>query len=168
MTWRQAIVTWEDIEKEGKRRGLLLETRRNLAQSDLFYLLVRMCKREDMLHDWIYARVREYEAEPDGCLWLMAREHYKTTVITFGGTIQDILKDPETTTGIFSHTRPIAKAFMRQIMRELEGNEMLHASFPDILWGKDVKHIRSGRRMMGLSSSARLTRTRLLWRLGGW
>jgi predicted phage terminase large subunit-like protein len=139
MTWRQAIRFWEDMEKEGKRRGLWLETRRHLAQSDLFYLLVRMCRREDMLHDWIYARVREVEAEPDGCLDLWSREHFKSTIITFGTTIQKILVNPNHSHGIFSHTRPIAKAFMRQIMREFEENENLHASFPDILWGRDTK-----------------------------
>jgi predicted phage terminase large subunit-like protein len=92
-----------------------------------------------MLKPWIYARCREVEAAPDGHLDLWAREHYKTSIITFGLTIQDILRDPETTFGIFSHTRPIAKAFLRQIMRELESNKVLHATFPDVLWGEDIK-----------------------------
>src|SRR5690349_13669026 len=107
---------------------------RDLCLNDLFYLLVRACKREDMLHPWIYARTREVEKDPYGHLDLWAREHYKSTIITFGKTIQDILRDPELTTGIFSHTRPIAKAFLRQIMRELENNTILQAAFPDILY----------------------------------
>ncbi len=49
------------------------------------------------------------------------------------------MNDPEITFGIFSHTRPIAKAFLRQIMREFEGNKVLHKAFPDILWGMDVR-----------------------------
>jgi predicted phage terminase large subunit-like protein len=49
------------------------------------------------------------------------------------------LNDPEITFGIFSHTRPIAKAFLRQIMREFEGNKVLHKAFPDILWGMDTR-----------------------------
>jgi hypothetical protein len=61
---------------------------------------------------------------------LWAREHYKSTVITFALTIQDILNDPEITVGIFSHTRPIAKAFLRQIKQEFETNEDLKAGFP--------------------------------------
>lgn len=76
---------------------------------------------------------------------LWAREHYKSTIITFGKTLQDILAshgdDPlpewkgiEPTFGIFSHTRPIAKGFMRQLKLELERNPLLKDWFPDILW----------------------------------
>jgi predicted phage terminase large subunit-like protein len=92
-----------------------------------------------MLHPWVFARVREVEAEPNGRVDLWARGHGKSSTITFGKTIQDILNDPEITFGIFSHTRPIAKAFLRQIMREFEGNKVLHKAFPDILWGMDTR-----------------------------
>jgi predicted phage terminase large subunit-like protein len=115
------------------------EAVRILARADLYYLLVCCCKRMDMRNDFAFARCREVEAAPDGRLDLWAREHFKSSIITFGLTIQDILRDPETTFGIFSHTRPIAKAFLRQIMRELESNKTLHAAFPDVLWGEDVR-----------------------------
>jgi len=110
-----------------------------MARDDLFFLLVRVCRRNDMLNEFAFARCREVESDPDGHLDLWAREHFKSSIITFGKTIQDILQDPEITIGIFSHTRPIAKAFLRQIMRELESNKTLHAAFPDILWGEDVR-----------------------------
>jgi LAGLIDADG DNA endonuclease family protein len=66
---------------------------------------------------------------------------HNSTVIGFGLTIQDILKDPEITVGIFSHTRPIAKGFLRQIKREFEDNLELQRLYPEILWsnpGKDA------------------------------
>ncbi len=135
----EAMAFWSAYEAKAKSRGKVNDGVRELVQNDLFYLLVRVCQRNDMLHRWIYERTREVEAKPDGYLDLWAREHYKSTIITFGLTIQGILKDPELTTGIFSHTRPIAKAFLRQIMRELENNQVLHGAFPDILWGKDMK-----------------------------
>lgn len=50
-------------------------------------------------------------------------------------TIREILLDPEVTVGFFSHTRPIAKAFLRQIKREFETNKFLQQLFPDILYG---------------------------------
>lgn len=135
----KAIAFWSDFEAAGRKRGNEVGAVRALCCADLFYLLVRACRRKDMLHPWVYERVREVEAQPDGMLDLWSREHFKSSIITFGLTIRDILKDPEVTFGFFSHTRPIAKAFLRQIMRELEANQVLHKAFPDVLWGSDVR-----------------------------
>ena len=110
------------------------EARRELVLHDLFYLMAEVMGRKDMDNDWCFARCREVQASPDGHLDLWAREHYKSTIITVGKTIQDILRNPEITVGIFSHTRPIAKSFLRQIKRELETNSALHDLFPDILF----------------------------------
>ena len=98
--------------------------------------------RADLERSWLFARCREVQAAPHGHLDLWAREHYKSTIITFGLTIQEILAshgddpviDDELTFGIFSHTRPIGKAFLRQIKVEFETNQRLKAWFPDILW----------------------------------
>ena len=130
---------WKSIEDVGIANNVLNEAVRMLCKADLFYLLVNVCGRVDMNNDFAFERCREVEANPDNHLDLWAREHFKSSVITFGLTIQDILKDPEVTFGIFSHTRPIAKAFLRQIMREFEGNKILHAAFPDVLWTEDLK-----------------------------
>ena len=114
---------------------------RKLGREDLFFLLVVLCSRKDMARQWLLDRCDEVRAKPDGMLDLWAREHYKSTIITFGLTIQSILRDPEVTVGIFSHTRPIAKAFLVQIKRELEANVQLQALYPEILYtnpGKDA------------------------------
>jgi predicted phage terminase large subunit-like protein len=108
--------------------------KRQLAQSDLFFLLVYVTGRVDLNRDWYFARCREVQAAPNGYLDLWGREHGKSSAITFGLTIQDILNDPEITVGLFSYSRPIAKAFLRQIKTEFETNELLRELFPDILW----------------------------------
>lgn len=118
---------------------------RTLCRVDLYFLLRYALNRKDVQKEWIFDRCREIQAEPNGHLDLWAREHYKSTIITFAKTIQDILAshgdDPlpgwsgrEVTVGIFSHTRPIAKGFLRQIMQELKENKDLIYLFPDILW----------------------------------
>ena len=112
---------------------------RGLALGDLFFLLRHVLNRPDADNDWIYDRCREVQASPDGHLDLWAREHYKSTIITFALTIQNILNNPEITVGIFSHTRPIAKAFLNQIKREFECNPLLLDLFPDVLWEAGAK-----------------------------
>lgn len=111
------------------------EALRTLCREDLFFLLTIGCKRKDIDKPWLYDRCREVESKPNGHLDLWAREHYKSTIITFGQSIRDIITDPDhTLIGIFSHTRPIAKGFLEQIKRELENNTFLKALFPDVLY----------------------------------
>lgn len=135
MTMHETIEWWSTIDCNGTS----LSGVRTLCLTDRFYLLVNVCKRVDMLHPWLYARCREVEKDSDDYLDLWAREHYKSTIITFGGVIQEILKDPEVTACIFSHTNGIATKFLKQIKTELETNETLKAAFPDVLYADPQK-----------------------------
>lgn len=99
-----------------------------------------------MAKQWLLDRCKEVEIAPNNHLDLWARNHYKSTIITFGKSLQDILAshgdDPlpewkrEVTIGIFSATRPLAKGFLRQIKQELETNALLKCLFPDVLYEK--------------------------------
>jgi phage terminase large subunit-like protein len=130
----EAIRGYWHRQRRAAERGRHVDAERELCRTDLFYLLCVVLGRGDINNDWLFERCREVQASPNGYLDLWAREHYKSTLITFALTIQDILRDPEITVGIFSFTRPNAKQFLRQIKRELEANERLRALFPDILW----------------------------------
>ena len=129
-----------ELQADQKKAAL-----RYLARTDLFFLLTEICGRRDIERQWLFDRCREVQLSPNGHLDLWAREHYKSTIITFGKGLQDILsshgEDPlpewggrESTMGIFSHTRPIAKGFLRQIKTELETNQALKDLFPDVLY----------------------------------
>lgn len=115
------------------------EARRWLSRNDLFFLLVAELGRKDANRDWIFERCREVQAAPDGHLDLWARGHYKSTIITFALTIQEILIDPEITIGILSDVNKVAKPFLRQIKQEFETNEQLKRDFSDILWSDPQK-----------------------------
>ena len=115
-----------------------LNTWRTLAKNDLFFLLVYVLGVSFANNQWVLDRCREYQADPYGHLDLWARGHYKSTIITFAGTIFEIINDPEITIGIFSHKLPIARAFVIQIKNALENNELLKALFPEIFY-KDPK-----------------------------
>lgn len=119
-------------------------------RTDLWFFLRVALSRKDVEHPWLYARCLDVQTAPDGRIDLWARGHYKSTIITFAKTLQDILashgEDPlpewngvEPCFCIFSHTRPIAKAFLRQIKNELERNTLLRELFPDVVWAAPEK-----------------------------
>lgn len=116
-----------------------------LGLCDRYYLLVILCGRTDFIRpnengtEWLYDRCRQVEAEPDGYLDLWAREHYKSTIITFGGILQQVLRDPEVTIGIFSHTKDVARKFLGQIKLEMESNVLLKRLYHDVLWAEPKK-----------------------------
>ena len=60
--------------KKEKREMAVL---RYLCLSDLFFLLVRVCGREDLDTDWHFARCMDVQREPDGYVDVWAREHGK-------------------------------------------------------------------------------------------
>ncbi len=131
---------YQDLIDTAVRKGKAHDIMRLACLSDLYFLLVYVLKQRHMAQGpeykqaWLFDRCREVQASPDWCLDLWAREHYKSTIVTFGKTIQDVLTDPELTVGIFSFNRPIAKQFLNQIKRELEQNATIKKIFPDVLW----------------------------------
>lgn len=139
-TTRLASLQWyQHAQDVAEKAGRWREAEAWLGRNDLFYLLVRLLRREDVNRDWLFDRCREVQSSPDGHLDLWFREGYKSTIVTWGKTIQDILANPEVTVGIFSHTRPIAKGFLSQIKREFEDNEWLKHIYPDVLWANPQK-----------------------------
>lgn len=129
----KAIAAYQSLHRDTRIDNDFLRT---LAQLDRYYLAAFICERHDMIHPWLYDRCREVQYETDGRLDLWARFHYKSTVITQFGSIQEILKNPNITIGIFSYSTKQAKPFLRSIMQNLETNKTLIKLFPDILYEK--------------------------------
>jgi len=124
---------------------------RHFARNDLFFLLFYVLGRKEALNNWLIDRCWDVQKDPNEFLDLWAREHYKSTIITFALSIQDVMSshgfnpDPkwhgrEATIVIFSCTRPIAKAFLTQIKREFESNELLKTAFCDVLYDNPGKY----------------------------
>lgn len=123
---------------------------RNLYRINLYVFLRLGLRRADTEVEWIINRCEEVQANPNGYLDLWARDHYKSTIVTFAKSMQDIIQshgdDPlpiwngrEVTLGIFSHTRPMSKHFLRPIKRECETNEHLKLVYPDIFYDNPEK-----------------------------
>lgn len=113
-----------------------LPTYRELAKNDLFFLLYFGVGRTDINHKWIIERIREVEDLHYDTLDLWAREHYKSTILTYGLILQEIINNPNERICIFSHTRPIAKGFLRQIKHTIESTPPLVRWFHDVFWEK--------------------------------
>ena len=85
MPVEDCIRYWDKLEAIGKKKNKLHEVVRTLVRADLYYMLVRVCGRVDMLpcvgrkgyvdNQFAFDRCREVEASPDGHLDLWAREH---------------------------------------------------------------------------------------------
>jgi phage terminase large subunit-like protein len=112
---------------------------RVLYRADLYCLLRYGMNRWDLEHPWLFDRCREVQAKPYGVLHLWARDHRKTSIISVGLTVFDLLRDPESTAGILSHTRTAAESILRTIKRELESNEHLKWVFDDVLFENPQK-----------------------------
>lgn len=135
--WREETKRFYEkaLESARKRGGdVVRDVMRGLCLDDLWFLMVYVMNLGYMDNNWSFLRCREVETDPDGNLDLWARGHMKTTIITEGKTIQDILRNPNETVCIFSCTRPLAKKPLNFIKRELEGNDTLKSLFNDVLW----------------------------------
>lgn len=111
------------------------EAIRWLALRDRYFLLTCVLGHTYAANRWVFDRCREVESATDGYLDLWSRFHFKSTVITMAGAIQEILRNPEITVCVLSYNNATAQKFVDQIRRELE-KPVLTALFPDVLWSK--------------------------------
>lgn len=123
------LAAYRDVLARGDREEMQAR-----CLGDRFFLLAVALNRRDARRQWILDRCDEVQKAPDGRLDLWARFHFKSSIITLAGVIQEILKNRELTVCILSHDRPTAKAFLKQIKREFEENSFLQELFPDVLW----------------------------------
>jgi len=120
----RTVARYRAVIAEAQKAGELDLVMRRLMLDDLFFLLIYGLGGLSFANnDWVFDRCMEFGQARDGYLDLWSRAHYKSTIITLAGVVQEILRDPEITIGIFSFNRPIAKAFLRSIKLQFEQND---------------------------------------------
>lgn len=113
--------------------GLRWKIQWYLARADLWYLVRYVASQGRWIADgtsgvvdeeWLFDRCRELE-NSDKVVDIWSRFHWKSYLKTILKQIQEALRDPEVTAVTFSHTRPLAKAFLSSIKQEVMTNELL-------------------------------------------
>lgn len=133
--------TVDAIHGEARGRGQLKQAMRRCSEESLFYFVVYILHWTFLDNDFAYALCAKCQGDGRwGRMWILAREHYKSTVITIAETIRDVLLHPEETTLIYSYKFDIAKDnFYAPIKKELESNPRIQMIWPDVVYGPDEK-----------------------------
>ena len=109
---------------------------RRLAEGSLFFFTVYVIGGKDQFYnnDFVYRLCLDVQENKWGRLWVIAREHLKTTIITIISTIWEVCRNPKATFGVFSYKKPMAKKILSSIKKMIEGCPMLYTIWPDIFW----------------------------------
>lgn len=133
--------TVKAIHDKARAEDMLAQSMRRNSEYSLFYFVIYVLHWTFLDNDFAYALCGKCQGKGRwGRLWLLAREHYKSTVITIAETIRDILIHPEETTVIYSYKYDSAKdLFFAPIKNELEQNQIIRMIWPDVVYGPDEK-----------------------------
>jgi len=159
-TRQQAHEFYGQIIAKAKKEGIEAQKKvaAMLGSRDLFYLLVYVLDRGDVDCDWLFDRCREVQLAPNGYIDLWAREHRKSTIITYALTLQDIINDVEIRMAIFSLTKKEAKKFGREIKEANENNPKLHELWPDVFWQDPQSETRKAGKLWSLDEGLHFKR----------
>lgn len=109
---------------------------KQLILDDLFFIVYFVMEIPPANDPFIVEQCKLVEDGPkSNTLDIWAREHFKSTIITIGETIQEIVRNPEKTHAIFSFRKSASEAFLGSI-RETLSKPIMIKCFPDILYEK--------------------------------
>ena len=133
--------TVNELHAKAREVGQLQQVMRRNTEQSLFYFVIYILHWTFLDNDFAYSLCANCQDDRRwGRMWLLAREHYKSTIITIAETCRDILIHPEKTTVIYSYKFDSAKdLFFTPVKNELEHNEIIRLIWPDVVYGPDEK-----------------------------
>ena len=123
-----------------KKKGNEREVMRFMARNDLFFFCIYVMKQTYLDDDFAYAFICEVQKNKYERLWIMAREHFKSTVLTILSTIWELMLDSSLTYIIYSYVDTAAKNFFYKPIKKLleERAEILNELFPESMWANPI------------------------------
>lgn len=121
-------------ETEEEKEFARLNAIRSLGERSL-YFFVTFCLGLDWTdNDYGYRLCMDVQNHKWDRFWCIAREHYKSLIITCASTLWELLKNPNETFCIVSYNITQAQAFLGNIKKWCEEKELLKEVWSDVLW----------------------------------
>lgn len=116
------------------KKEVYFETVKILTESD-FWLFCYIILGLPVNNPYLMARCYDVQDSINmDMLWLWARDHWKSTLITFASNIWDKIKNPTLSTAILSNSAKIARPHFNLIKTTIEQNELLKMIWSHIFY----------------------------------
>lgn len=113
---------------------------RSISDEYFFFFCIAVLGLDYIDHDFGYRLCMSIQYDKWHKLWVIAREHYKSTLITCASTLWELCKDPNRTYCIYSYTVDMAKEkFLGMIKKWIETNDLLRYLYDDVFWSDPSK-----------------------------
>lgn len=128
--WPELFPDVKDLTKGYVEKQIL----RHLILNDLWFIVYFILGIPTANHPFVVNFAKKIEEGADTkTLDIVARGHFKSSIITKAETIQYHLKYPERCTAIFSYKKPLGEKFLASIKQAYE-SDFLKNLFPEILY----------------------------------
>lgn len=124
----------EELLKDAEKQKQTKLVVRELAKRDLFFLCLYLMDMDYIDNDFAFNFCAEIDKKCFGRMWICAREHYKSTFLSFAFVIQCLIRNPEERIGIYAYNANLAESCLAKIRTELEVNQKLKYYFDDIFY----------------------------------
>lgn len=125
---REAGGTEEDAY-ECKKQAM-----RQIAENNLFFFCVVVLEMTFADNDYVYRLCMDVQENKWNKIWIIAREHFKTTIITEASTLWELAKDSELTYLINSYNESFSSTCVEHIKTYCEKCKLLNELWPDVFW----------------------------------
>lgn len=128
--------SFTDLEE---RRLAKMGAIKALAEQSFFFFAVFVLGLDFANTDYCYRLANDIQTQKWNKIWIIAREHFKTTFITQASSLWELLGDQNRTTLIVSYKDTKAQEIMGQIKQWCENCQLLPELWPDIFYKNPAK-----------------------------